>query len=54
MKPESHIYTANVGDQTITFETGKLAAQAGGSVTVRHGDSIVFRCRNHGRDPRRD
>ena len=42
MKPESHIYTANVGDQTVTFETGKLAAQAGGSVTVRHGDSIVF------------
>ena len=42
MKPESHQYTANVGDQTITFETGKLAAQAGGSVTVRQGDSIVF------------
>ena len=42
MKPEPRIYTANVGDQTITFETGKLAAQAGGSVTVRHGDSIVF------------
>ncbi|MBA4420757.1 MAG: polyribonucleotide nucleotidyltransferase [Anaerolinea sp.] len=42
MKPEPKIYTANVGDQTITFETGKLAAQAGGSVTVRHGDSIVF------------
>ncbi len=42
MKPESHIYTATVGDQTVTFETGKLAAQAGGSVTVRQGDSIVF------------
>ncbi len=42
MKPENHQYIATVGDQTITFETGKLAAQAGGSVTVRHGDSIVF------------
>jgi len=28
MKPESHQYSATVGDQTITFETGKLAAQA--------------------------
>ncbi len=42
MKPEAKIYTATVGDSTITFETGKLAAQAGGSVTVRHGESIVF------------
>jgi polyribonucleotide nucleotidyltransferase len=42
MKPESHQYSATVGDQTITFETGKLAAQAGGSMTVRQGDSIVF------------
>lgn len=42
MKPEVHEYKAIVGDQTITFETGKLAAQAGGAVTVRHGDSIVF------------
>lgn len=42
MKPESKVYPVTVGDQTITFETGKLAAQAGGSVTVRHGESIVF------------
>ena len=28
--------------RTVTFETGKLAAQAGGAVTVRLGDSIVF------------
>jgi polyribonucleotide nucleotidyltransferase len=42
MKPESKTYTAMVGDQTITVETGKLASQAGGSVTVRLGDSIIF------------
>jgi polyribonucleotide nucleotidyltransferase len=42
MKPESKQYTATVGGERLTFETGKLAAQAGGSVTVRLGDSIVF------------
>jgi polyribonucleotide nucleotidyltransferase len=42
MKPESKTYTATVGNQTITFETGKLASQAGGAVTVRLGDSIIF------------
>jgi polyribonucleotide nucleotidyltransferase len=42
MKPESKIYDANVGGKTVSFETGKLAAQAGGAVTVRLGDSIIF------------
>jgi len=42
MKPESKIYTAVVGGRPITIETGKLAAQAGGAVTIRLGDSIVF------------
>ncbi len=42
MKPESKQYTATVGGELFTYETGKLAAQAGGSVTVRVGDSIVF------------
>ncbi len=42
MKPESKQYSATVGGELFTFETGKLAAQAGGSVTVRVGDSIVF------------
>jgi len=42
MKPESKTYTANVGNAAVTFETGKLAGQAGGAVTVRLGDSIVF------------
>jgi len=42
MKPEAKTYAATVGSQTITFETGKLAAQAGGAVTARVGDSIIF------------
>ncbi len=31
-----------IGDKELTIETGKLAKQAGGSVTVRMGDSIVL------------
>ncbi len=42
MKPESKRYTTTVGSRTITIETGKLAAQAGGAVTVHLDDSIVF------------
>lgn len=42
MKPETKTYTTTVGTQTVTFETGKLAGQAGGAVTARIGDSIVF------------
>jgi polyribonucleotide nucleotidyltransferase len=42
MKPESKRYSAVVGTRTFTFETGKLAAQAGGAVTFGTGDSIVF------------
>jgi polyribonucleotide nucleotidyltransferase len=31
-----------VGDKALRFETGKLAKQAGGSVIVRSGDSVVL------------
>jgi polyribonucleotide nucleotidyltransferase len=31
-----------IGDKTLTFETGKLAKQAGGAVLVRSGDSVVL------------
>jgi polyribonucleotide nucleotidyltransferase len=34
--------TAEVGDSTISFETGKLAKQAGGAVVVRCGDTMVL------------
>jgi len=42
MKPETKRYTATVGTRTVTFETGKLAGQAGGAVTVGIDDAIVF------------
>jgi len=34
--------SVTVGDQEITFETGKLAKQADGAVVVRSGDSMVL------------
>ncbi|MFZ5806425.1 MAG: polyribonucleotide nucleotidyltransferase [Verrucomicrobiota bacterium] len=34
--------SAEIGGQTITFETGKLAKQADGAVTVRVADTIVI------------
>ncbi|MEW6285959.1 MAG: polyribonucleotide nucleotidyltransferase [Chloroflexota bacterium] len=42
MKPESKKYSTVVGGQTLTFETGKLAGQAGGAVTFGTAESIVF------------
>ena len=42
MKPESKQFTAQVSGKTITFETGKLAHQAGGAVTARLGDTMMF------------
>ena len=34
--------TATINGKPLTFETGKYAKQAGGAVTVRYGDTIVF------------
>jgi len=42
MKPESKRYSAVVGTRTFTFETGTLAAQAGGAVTFSVEESTVF------------
>jgi len=42
MKPESKKYTAVVDGKEIVIETGTLAGQAGGSVTVSLGDSIML------------
>lgn len=35
-------YRVNVGDDEIIIETGKLAEQAGGAVTARIGDTVLF------------
>jgi len=42
MKPETKRYTTSVGSRTIAIETGKLASQAGGAVTVHLNDTVVF------------
>ena len=42
MKPESKKYSATIGNNVLTFETGKLAGQAGGAVTFGTPESIVF------------
>ena len=42
MKPETHLYPFEVGGKSFTFETGKLAGLAGGAVTLRLGDTIMF------------
>ena len=39
---EARTVTAQVGNQTITVETGSLAKQADGSVVLRAGDSVVL------------
>ncbi|HMB22185.1 MAG TPA: polyribonucleotide nucleotidyltransferase, partial [Anaerolineales bacterium] len=42
MTPESKKYSTTIGNQTLTFETGKLASQAGGAVTFGTSEAIVF------------
>ena len=43
-----------IGDGTITFETGRIAKQAGGSVVIRLGDTVVLStaCISKSRVPR--
>ena len=43
--------STEVGGKTLTIETGKLALLAGGSVTVRYGDTLVLGTANRS-DPR--
>ncbi len=52
MIPETTKTTANVGGQVITFETGKLAGQAGGAVTIQLGDSMIFAAATMANEPR--
>jgi polyribonucleotide nucleotidyltransferase len=42
MQPEGSTFTAKVGTKEIVFETGRLAGQAGGAVTVTLGESVIF------------
>ncbi len=42
MQLQGKQFTTVVGNHEITFETGKLAGQAGGAVTARVGDAVIF------------
>ena len=42
MQPQGKQFTTTVGNHEITFETGKLAGQAGGAVTARVDDAVIF------------
>jgi polyribonucleotide nucleotidyltransferase len=52
MKPEIKRYTTTMGDKPLIMETGHLAGQAGGAVTVRIGDTVVFAAATMGDEPR--
>ena len=45
-------YRATLGSEEILIETGKLAQQAGGAVTVRLGDSMILVTATASKDPR--
>ena len=47
----SQTFETQIGGRTLTIETGKLARLAGGSVTVRYGDTLVLGTANRS-DPR--
>jgi len=48
----SYQFSTTIGEQVIQFETGKLAGQAGGAVTVRWGDTILLVTATMSREPR--
>ena len=49
-----HEFTTAVGGHSISIETGKLAGQAGGAVTVRCGDTLLLATATASKEPRED
>ncbi len=52
MKPESKSYSVPMGETNITIETGKLALQAGGAVTVTCGETMMFAAATMDKQPK--
>ena len=48
----SHTFTTAIGEHSISLETGKLAGQAGGAVTVRCGDTMILATATASKEPR--
>ncbi len=49
---EAKVFSTTVGRDTITIETGKLAGQANGAVTVRLGDTLILTTATMAKGPR--
>jgi len=47
-----HSFEREIGDRKLIIETGKLAGQANGAVTVRYGDSVVLVTACTSKEPR--
>ncbi len=39
---QRHTTSVSIGGQKISFETGKIARQAGGAIVVRCGETTIF------------
>jgi polyribonucleotide nucleotidyltransferase len=52
MLPENHQYSTEVAGKALIFESGRIAGQAGGAVTLRLGDSMIFASATMSSDPR--
>lgn len=50
----AQLFTTEMGGRTLSIETGVLAAQAGGAVTVRYGDTVLLATATMSRDVRPD
>jgi polyribonucleotide nucleotidyltransferase len=50
--PDIRTLTRELGGNTVTLETGRIAALAGGAVTIRQGDTIVLATATMARKPR--
>ena len=49
---QEYRFTARIGEHDIIIETGTLAGQAGGAVTVRTGDTVVLATATASKEPR--
>ncbi len=52
MKPESVIVETTIGNKRFQIETGKIAGQAGGAVTIRVGATMVFAAATMSSEPK--
>jgi polyribonucleotide nucleotidyltransferase len=48
----AQVFSTEFGGRTLTIETGVLAAQAGGAVTIRYGDTVLLATATMSKEPR--